>query len=57
MKASMDGRNNNVHLSGSCCSAKKLELPAEQEEAKQEKQAVTEEGNFIDMVVWSRSCE
>lgn len=35
-----------MHLSGSCCSAKKLELPAEQEEAKQEKQAVTEGGKF-----------
>lgn len=57
MKAGMDGRNNNVHLSGRCCSAKKLELPAEQEEAKQEKQAVTEGGSSIDKVIRSRSGE
>lgn len=40
-----------MHLSGSCCSAKKLELPAEQEEAKQEKQAVTEGGEVL--FIWS----
>lgn len=49
-----------MHLSCSCCSGKKLQLPTEQEEAKQEKQAVTEEGNpwgFIHIVICSRSCE